>query len=447
MPPHQLDDDGLPQVRIALAGLGTVGTAVIQFLRQDKERYREGLGLDLRLISIFDRSYQRKDASWTGSDVKVTDRLDEFLETPADIVVEVLGGAEPAHQIICSSLEEQKAVVTANKLLMARSGAEYFDLVEKHDAFMGFEASVAGGIPILRALRRSLFADRIVRVQGILNGTCNFVLTEMGSTGREFQEVLAQAQALGYAEADPFLDVSGRDTTDKLSILSALAFGQWVSPERIPTRGIADIWPIDFLYARKLNSSIKLLGTAESHAGRLNLRVSPFLVSDHLALSKISGVLNAVEVTGERSGSYVFSGRGAGGNPTAMSVVADILNAALWKHGRIRFHSHRIVADQGDISYSRSQSEAAERYPFYLRFFVKDQPGIIAALARILADRKINIDSVLQEHWPDKSRLPFIITVEPTPFSTMQDAFEEMKQLDFNKVPPLVLPMLFSFIH
>ena len=427
-----------PEFRIALAGIGTVGGAVARLLLEEKERYQQEVGARLQLSVVLDRRYRELDLSWLPRETMLTDNVDEFLKAPSDVVVELLGGIEPAHQIISTALSMQKGVVTANKALMARSGVEYLNTAVKCNAYLGFEASVAGGIPIIRALRRSLFADRMLRVRGILNGTCNFILSEMTESGREFREVLDQAQALGYAEADPSLDVSGRDTADKLSILAGLSFGRWIHPSQIPTRGISDIWPIDVSYAKKLNSRVRLLGIAEQRNHSLVLRVSPFLVDSRLPLASVSGVLNAVEVVGKRLGSTIYMGRGAGGDPTSVSVVADVLNAVLWKQGRALFHRNQILGQQ----LSESTDPELEKYPFYIRFLVKDQPGIIAAIASVLAKRGINIDAVIQESWPDPTNLPFVVTVNPTPISVMQETVAEMAKLDFNKVAPVALPRL-----
>lgn len=428
----------LSVIRVALAGVGTVGSAVARLLQDEKARYQSEVGAPVRLVTVFDRRYRDLNLSWLDPETVRTDNLEQFLATPSDVVVELLGGADTSHQIISAALKQQKGVVTANKMLLARYGVEYLNSAVKCNSYLGFEASVAGGIPIIRALRRSLFADRMTRIRGILNGTCNFILTEMTESGRDFEDVLAQAQALGYAEANPALDVSGRDTADKLSILAGLSFGLWIPPEEIPTRGISDIWPIDVNYAKKLNSRIRLLGIAEERDGTLLLRVSPFLVESRLPLSTVSGVLNAVEAVGKRVGSTVYIGRGAGGDPTSVSVVADILNAALWKQGRAIFHKNVIH----ERKHGMSNAGELETYPFYIRFFVKDQPGIIAAISTVLARRNINIDAVIQETWPDPSNLPFIVTVAPTSFKLMQEAIGEMARLDFNKVPPLALPRL-----
>ncbi len=431
------DEGSLPRSRIALAGLGTVGRAVVRQLIEDSARLRKTSGSDLELSLIFDRSHRKKDLSALAPGVAVTDSIDEFLASPADIVVELIGGADPADRIIREGLQKKKAVVTANKQLMADSGSQYLELAEKREAYLGFEASVAGGIPILRLLRRSLVADRILSIRGILNGTCNFILSEMAATNREFRDVLAQAQELGYAEADPSLDISGRDTADKLTILAALAFGRWAKPEQLATQGISEIDPVDFLYSNRLGTTIRMLGVASLGEKNVSMWASPFLIDKQLTLSKISGVVNAIEVTGARLGSALFSGEGAGGNPTAVSVVADILNAARWRQGKTVF-----TAPQAQNSGDADDFSPLESWPFYVRFFIRDQPGIIATLAEILGRHKINIDSVLQESWRERDNLPFVISVDPTPLPALKKALSEMRALDFINTPPLALPIL-----
>ena len=423
--------------RVALAGLGTVGQGVVRLLQKEGPRYREKFGIDLQLVVILDRSYQRKDTSWISSEVIFTESLNDFLKTPSDVIVELIGGMDPADEIIRSSLEGGKSVVTANKLVMARFGTEYLKLAAQTNSYLGFEASVAGGIPIIQVVNHSLSSDRVLRIRGILNGTCNFILSEMANGGSDYQDVLTRAQSMGYAESDPSLDVSGEDARDKLAILSTLCFQAGVSPDQIPTRGITEIMAVDFLYAGRLDATIKLLGVGARTDDGLCLRVGPFLIDNRLALAVFSGVLNAVEITGATLGSVVLSGSGAGEGPTAVSVMADILNAA---------SSEAVSARRWDFGIGQLDKTPNcgnnEQYPFYLRFVVKDRPGIISELANILADRKINIDSVLEERWSDRSNLPFIITVHPTPFSSMQEAVDDMKKLDFNCVDPFVLPIL-----
>ena len=437
------------EVRVALAGLGTVGSGVVRLLFRELSRYRRSLRVELKLVSILDRSYQRKDTSWIGGEVQITDSLSQFLAIPADVLVELLGDTDPADEIIRKGLSSQKAVVTANKLLMARHGEEYLRLARQKNAYLGFEASVAGGIPVVRVLRRSLISDQLMRIRGILNGTCNFILSEMCQHGQEYQDALARAQSLGYAESDPTLDVSGGDTADKLAILSTICFRQGILPHQVPTHGITEVTPVDFLYAGRLDATIKLLGVAMHTDGHLSLRVSPFLIKNSMPLANISGVLNAVEIEGATLGSVVLSGRGAGANPTAVSVVSDILNAALWKKsaqkpgGALSQAGDPVGGSQeADPDPDLIISEQHERYPFYIRFFVKDSPGIISALSSVLAEREINIDSILQESWPNRANLPFIITVEATHFSGVRKAVAEMAKFEFNCIPPVALPML-----
>jgi homoserine dehydrogenase len=439
----------LQQIKLALAGFGTVGREVVRLLQEEKIRYQEVLGVDLCLVKILDRSYQQKDTSGIPSTVQFTESVSEFLQTPADIIIELLGGSDPADEIIRTALSQQKAVITANKLLMAQFGKEYLALCSQYNSYIGFEASVAGAIPIIRVLQRSLLSDQIMGIRGILNGTCNFILSEMGTNGLEYEEALLDAQSQGYAESDPTLDISGADTTDKLAILSAIAFNTVVSPKKIATQGITAIRPIDFLYAKKLNSTIKLLGVAVRNKDHICLRVSPFLISNRLSLSSVSGVLNAVEITGDSSGSVVLSGKGAGGAPTAVSVTSDILNATLWKKNMLTssLQSTDLNSSVGNRKNSGSPdsnpiADKDELYPFFMRFTVQDRPGIIAELANILAERNINIDAVLEESCSDPSNLSFIITVKPIIFSAIQEAVEQMKSLDFNQIPPLVLPRL-----
>jgi len=432
-------DESPKRLRVAVAGLGTVGRAVIRLLQDERSRLHRHMGTEFDLTAVFDRSHQKKDVSWLPSTTELTDSVDTFLENPADIIVELIGGEQPADRIIKEGLRQKRAVVTANKQLMAAHGASYLKLAESSRAYLGFEASVAGGIPILRTLRRSLFADRIVSIRGILNGTCNFILSEMAESRREQAEVLAEAQSRGYAEADPRLDVSGRDTADKLVILGALAFGRWARPDELSVRGITDLDSVDFLYAKRLGATIRMLGVAQRGDGPVSMWVSPCLVDERLTLSKISGVVNAVEITGDRLGSTLFSGPGAGGNPTAVSVVSDILNAARWWQGETVFTAPPVEASDSPEDFT-----PRDRLPFYLRFLVEDRPGIIARLAQILANHEINIDSVLQESWTERERLPFVISVDPTLHATIERAVAEMNALEFVLAPTVVLPIFRS---
>ncbi len=424
-------------VRVAVAGLGTVGLSLLRLLDEQQERFRQLVGRPLEVTAVFDRSLARKTHLLPGESIQACEDLETFLAAPADVVVELIGGWQPALDILERSLEQGKAVVTANKLVLARSGRKLLELAGRHGTWLGFEASVAGGIPILRSLQDSLFADRIVSLKGILNGTCNYILTEMSRRGRDFQQAVDRAQALGYAEADPTLDVSGQDAADKLAILSALAFGVWPEAGQIPTRGISELEPIDLEFARRLETTVRLLGVAERHEDALQLRVSPFLVDDRLALASVSGPLNAVEVTGQRLGPILFGGPGAGGDATSVSVAADLLNIAR-KLAQPGGHPPE-AAREPEVDTVQVDQDV---YPFYLRFFVRDETGIIARVATILAAEGINLESVHQESWSDKSNLPFMMAVEPAPFAAIQRALQQIAPLPFNRTAPLLVPIL-----
>jgi homoserine dehydrogenase len=372
------------------------------------------------------------------SGVRFTADLPGVVSSPdVDIVVELLGGLEPAGALVRSALEAGKSVVTANKLLLARKGVELADLAARTGAGLGLEASVAGGIPILRAVRESFAGDRLRSVTGILNGTCNFILTEMERTGRAYPEVLAEAQQLGYAEADPASDVEGEDAAYKLTLLSRMAFGRNVSVEEIAREGITKLLACDFVYARQLGRTLRQLAVAEETAsGRLILSVRTHLVSSRSMLAKVEGPFNAVQLRGDSGGEFVFYGRGAGGAPTATAVLADIVDLSRPENGP-------RVPPLGYARFAPSAPAGPEEFvaPFYLRFVVKDRPGIIADISRGLADHAINIDAVFQAPYGDKSALPFVITLEPVSQRQLDGALAGIGRLDFHTERPLALPM------
>ncbi|MGA7992044.1 MAG: homoserine dehydrogenase, partial [Thermoanaerobaculia bacterium] len=354
-----------------------------------------------------------------------------------DVVVELIGGHEPACTLIRSALSAGKSVVTANKLLLAKEGATLQALAREKRAGLGIEAAVAGGIPILRALRESFAGDRILAVAGILNGTCNFILTEMEATGRAYAEVLKDAQRLGYAEADPASDVEGEDAAYKLALLARLAFGRDAQVSQIAREGITRLLPCDFLYARRLGRTPRQLGVArELESGHLLLSVRTHLVTNSSLLAKVTGPFNAIEVTAGAGGSFVFSGRGAGGDPTATAVLADVVELA-----RSSGEPRVPPLGFGDLLPCEEASASEFVAAYSLRFVVRDRPGIIADLARILADNGANIEAVFQEPWDDKNALPFVITLEPVAQSALDAALARIGRLDFHVEPPLALPL------
>ena len=416
-----------PPRSVALLGFGTVGRAVARILCEQPPP-------GVRLTHIFNRGVARKRVDWVPADVVWTECVDEVLQSPADIVVELVGGVEPAGGWVARALAGGKSVVTANKQLIAQRGADLLALAARHRRHLRFEASVAGGIPIIAALRDGLAGDRMSRVFGILNGTCNFILTSMEERGASFAEALAQAQALGFAEADPTDDVEGYDARAKLAILASVALGADIRPADIPARPITVIDAIDFAYARQLGCTIRQVSHAEWDEGRcLRATVRPSLVAREAPLARVGGSQNIVVLRGRYGGETVFSGSGAGGGPTSVAVVSDI--AAIARQAA----AGAPAADPGATPASVSGEFVT---PHYLRFVVRDRPGIIARIAGVMERHGINIDAVLQQPWPNRDALPFVVTVEACAPSVLADALREIGGHDFHVRPPVDLPVL-----
>ncbi len=425
-------------LRLGLLGFGTVGKALVRLAEADTPRLRGRLGVDLRFVAVASRGLTRRPAEGLPPGARVGEDLLAVATAPdVDVVVELVGGLDPAGPLVIAALEARKSVVTANKLLLARRGSELAGLARERGATLAFEAAVAGGIPILRALRESFAGDRIDAVSGILNGTSNFVLTGMARTARPYAEVLAEAQALGYAEADPAADVEGTDAACKLALLARMAFGQEVPLAAVRTEGITRLRPVDFVYADMLGRTPRQLGTARRLPDdRLRLSVRTHLVSNDSMLARLDGPFNAVQVTAARGGDFVFSGRGAGGDPTATAVLADLVELARSgpRPELPPFGAHPLTPCAPAFPADSVES-------FYLRFVVADRPGILADLTAILARHGINVDAVFQAPWKDKAALPFVVTLEPVDEERLGNALSELAALPFHVEPPLALPM------
>lgn len=428
----------MKRLRLGLLGFGNVGQSLVRLLKKESPRLRDRLGLDLAVAAIGNRRIEAKRAVWVGDGVRWTEDLDSVVKDPeVDLVVELLGGAEPAGSLVKSAFGAGKGVVTANKLLLAKEGGSLAALAAAKGLALGIEAAVAGGIPILRALRESFAGDRIVSVGGILNGTCNFILSEMTSKGERYAAILGEAQKRGYAEADPTSDVEGWDAAYKLALLARMAFGRHVAVEEIFREGITALEPFDVVYGRLLGRTLRQIALARRlPSGRILLSVRTHLVSNSSLLARVEGPFNAVQVEGEASGPFVFHGRGAGGDPTATAVLSDIVEIA-------REGGRPAAPPFGFDSLPSAEVAGPDEFvaPFCLRFVVKDRPGIIAAISRILADHAINIEAVFQTPWDDKSALPFVITLEPVAQAQLNAALAKLAGLEFNVAPPLALPM------
>jgi len=412
---------GQRPLRIAIFGFGTVGSSVARILVESKPR-------ELELTHIFNRNVTRKRVEWTPPGVVWSEDADEVLASDVDVIVELAGGLEPAGAWVRRALEAGKSVVTANKKLIAYHGVDLERLAAAKGGHLKFGAAVAGGIPVIPGLEQGMAGDRIEQIQGILNGTCNFILSRM-EDGAEYEAVLATAQARGYAEADPTEDVGGFDARSKLAILMRLALRVQVDPEEIAPRPITTITAVDFSYARDLGCTIRQVARAEQLHGHLAATVGPMLAPLRSPLAWSQGTENMVIVTGHYGGDVVFSGHGAGGHPTAVAVVSDLLALA---HG-----SRRV-----EIPSAPARVSAEFEVPHYIRFLVVDRPGIVAAITGALAEERINIRAIMQKPGYPADALPFVVTVEPCKTSALKRALERVRGMDWMLVEPLDLQML-----
>ncbi len=428
------------EVGVGLIGLGNVGLGALQILTENARSIREKLGFPLRIAAVCSRSPHTKNLSCLDESVMRTADWHDVVSNPSvDIVVEVVGGTATARHVIEEALRNRKSVVTANKELIALRGAELWSLAHENGVNLAMEASVAGGIPIHSVLREGIAGDRVLALYGILNGTSNFILTEIEKSHANFQSVLAEAQQLGYAEADPSADVDGLDAASKLTILAALAFGEKLTPEDIYTEGIRRVMPVDFEYAHQLKHTIRLLCLARQSEEGLLLSVRPSLIPQAAILAQVQGAYNAVWIHGSYGEDTFYYGRGAGSKPTGVAVVSDLMKVAR----EIRFGSPQRVSPfaHDRLGEYKPQPITTQEAPYYLRFRVEDKAGIIATLATILAEHRIGIDAVLQlprEDWRD---LPFVITTESAREQAIREALIDIRDADFLVEPPFAMPM------
>ncbi|MDZ7782369.1 MAG: homoserine dehydrogenase [Halioglobus sp.] len=382
-------------VRIGICGLGTVGGGTFRLLRDNARTIEARAGVPLQVVRVGVR--QDRPGCDTG-DVEVSrDIFDVARDPQVDILVELIGGTVVARELVETALRAGKHVVTANKALIAESGDALFELADEHGVCLRFEAAVAGGIPIIKALREGLAGNRIEWLAGIINGTANFILTEMRDKGREFADVLAQAQALGYAEADPAFDVEGVDAAQKLAILASLAFGIPLRVDAVFTEGITRLTPRDVDYAAELGYRIKHLGVARQTTAGVELRVHPTLIPERRLLANVDGVMNAVLVEGDAVGPTLYYGAGAGAAPTASAVVADLIDLARdIGAGQVNRVPPRGFADDTGSELPIVPMARVET-PWYLRMEAQDKPGVLSQVASIFSDQGISIEALIQK--------------------------------------------------
>lgn len=417
-----------------------MGSGTLTILAENGDEIARKLGFRLNVAAVCSRGVQN---------VKLPDGLAPRLVTPdwrevtadpgIDVVAELIGGTGTAREVVEAALAAGKSVVTANKELVALEGVTLWRQAEARGVTLAMEASVCGGIPIHSVLREGIAGDHIETLFGILNGTSNYILTEIEENGAAFDDVLAEAQRLGYAEADPTADVDGYDARSKLALLASLAFGVRLTPSDIPTEGIRRISPTDFQYAKQLECTIKLLCSARRAEGGLFVSVRPALLSKKAIMASVKGAYNAVWSRGTFGADTFYYGRGAGPNPTGVAVVSDLMRVARALRPE---PAHRVPAfAYPELAETKPLEIGLQKRAWYLRFRITDQPGIIRDLSSILAAHSISIDAVLQLPDQDKQNLPFVITLENSPEASVRQAVEEMGRLPFMVEPPLALPM------
>ncbi len=420
-------------LRIGIAGLGTVGAGVVRLLRDNAELIAQRAGMPIQVVAVSARD-RGADRGVSLAGLRWHEDALALASDDVDVVVELIGGAEGvARALVERSIAAGKAVVTANKALLAIHGTQLAQAAEERNVGLGFEAAVAGGIQVIKALREGLAGNRISRVAGILNGTCNYILTVMRVEGKDFAEVLADAQALGYAEADPSFDIDGVDAAHKLAILAALAFGRPVDFSAVHVEGIRRINALDISFAEELGYRIKLLGIAQETGAGVEMRVHPAMVPKAALLASVDGVFNAVLAQGDFVGQVFLQGRGAGAGPTASAVVADLIDIA--RGTRIPVWGPKGAQLIAAPSVPISQHQGA----YFLRLMVVDQPGVLADVTAILRDHGVSLESMLQHGRKPGEAVPIVLVTHETNEAAIEKAIARVAELEAVLEPPALI--------
>jgi homoserine dehydrogenase len=421
-------------LNIAVAGLGTVGSGVVRLLADNAESLERRCGRSLRLAAVSARDRNRDRGVGLAGARWFDDPVAMAKAKGVDVVVELIGGSGGvARAVVEAAIKSGRSVVTANKALLAHHGYELAAAAERKGVQLAFEAAVAGGIPIIKALREGLAGNRVSRVYGILNGTCNYILTEMRRSGRDFADVLAEAQAKGYAETDPSFDVDGVDAAHKLAVLAAVAFGARVNFKAVHVEGIRHISALDIAFADELGFRIKLLGLARRTAAGIEQRVHPCLVRLGTPIAHVEGVFNAVVAEGDFVGQAVFQGRGAGQGPTASAVASDLIDIARGS----RVPTFSVPAAALDTAKPMPMTRHVGAY--YIRLMVTDRPGVIADVTAAFRDASISLESMLQRSRDPKEAVPVVLVTHETRESSMRRALAKIAALDTVQEPPRVI--------
>jgi len=421
----------MKSLSIGLIGVGTVGRGVVNVLERNKNEISRRTGCNINLVSASARDVNKAQA-FLGENVKVySNPLDVVKDPKVEIVIELIGGTTDAKSILVESMRVGKPVITANKALLAEHGNELIELASQHNGILGYEAAVAGGIPIVKALREGLTANSIQWVAGIVNGTTNFILTQMRDRQAGFAEALEEAQKLGFAEADPTFDIEGIDAAQKLSIIAALAFGISVEPNRVFTEGITKLEPIDVNAAEDFGYRIKLLGIARRASSGIELRVHPTLVPEKSSIAAVRGAMNAVLVQGDAVGPTLYYGAGAGAEPTASAVIADLVDISRLINSSPDQRVPYFAFEKGQMSDEPVLDIGDVVTSCYLRIRASDRPGVLADISRILADNNVSIEAMRQREPMGKDELVnIIILTHVTQERNIRAALERIEKLE-----------------
>lgn len=427
---------------LGICGLGTVGQGVWKHLQRSRADLASRLGTRLVLRRAAVRSLRKRRGVSIPPSLLTTDALSIATDPEIQIVCELMGGTGLAREVTLAALRRGKVVVSANKALICAHGAEIFETARRHGGHFLFEASVAGGIPIIKALREGLVANRFPCIHGILNGTCNYILSQMAALGASYERVLAEAKRLGYAEADESLDVCGWDTAHKASILAWLAHGVWVRPDQMIVEGIDRITPADLANAATLGYRIKLLAVIrrDFEGGELSVRVHPTLLPSESVIAGVGGVFNAISVTGDVVGTTLYIGRGAGQDATASAVISDIVDGvALLRSGRAGVAGEDSAPGRGTAGRCRLAPPGHVRGRYYVRLTVKDRPGVLARVASVMARRQVSIASVLQHPAGQPGAAALVLTTHESNEQSIRATLQALRRLDSVLGPPLLL--------
>ncbi len=425
------------RISVGMIGLGTVGSGALRILQENADLIRHRVGVPIEVAKIAVRDLKRDRGLKLPQGV-LTDNPASIVEDPnIDIVVELIGGYEPAKDLILRAIARGKHVVTANKALLAVHGPEIHEAARRASVSIGFEGSVGGGIPVIKALREALAGNRILSIYGIINGTSNYILSKMTDEERSFADVLAEAQRAGYAEADPTFDVGGIDTAHKLAILVNLAFGAHISLDNIYTQGITSISPLDIDFGKELNYTVKLLAIAKMHNGQVEARVHPTMVPDEYAIAKVGGVYNAIQIVGDACQDIMLYGRGAGSMPTGSAVVADIMDIGR----QILMEPSRKLPASEDRPALRLQPMDSITSLYYFRFMALDQPGVLSQISGILGRHRISIAQMIQRGRKKGGSVPLVIMTHTALERDIQKALIEIKSLESVTEEPVLIRM------